>query len=578
MTSIVFVLALFSGSLSAELSDEAKREFMEKSARPQGRGIFYRWQSEERMRVLLRTGEMTPDLYEHYMSKQDPWGGAGFYVSRDMASSSEYGTTLIQVELEPGYKYLDLSDPAVKNELSAKNISVEDAFRLNPEVAVTDIKDGKDWLVLKFREGMKFKPFSGRGLDLKDLERAYKDLADQPLQKLFWTDAVREDVLKRADRDISVLGGPLVKIVENQLGKTYVANRVNQISPADFKTFEEGAKWLENAGPFLSDSNRQQAVEATGKLPPDSLLDIVRFLKAAEGELSPTEINKIIERAKILAINSVEESVLFLKAAGRALSSEERTETVNRTPLKTLSDGVYFLREAGELLSQEDKRTVIRRAKGLPTGYDTPSLVSFLRLAEADLSPADITGLTERISIPVYRDGFLFLIQTTGFLSSKDRMKILEKTPVNSAEEGLKLLGLSSPASSLSEAFLDTFAVAYQAVTEWKIFSQKEAAKIIERTPINSRREWDQFTEQIAEYISQREERGLPNNEIKKVFFDKSAQAGPRFSVKRPPGPSENDISFKKVSPQSPIKLELDLSGFPSETSGCFDSWKNSSI
>ena len=109
--SLCLVLFAVSSLGSAQMSDEEARAFLENLAKPSTeKRVFYRWQSEEAAENLLEAGEMTPKLYKHYMSFQDSFAGTGMYVAEDVVSSIDYGGHIIQVELEPGYKYLNLLD------------------------------------------------------------------------------------------------------------------------------------------------------------------------------------------------------------------------------------------------------------------------------------------------------------------------------------------------------------------------------------------------------------------------------------------------------------------------------------
>ena len=111
----------FSGYTLAEISDHEKREYIESLAKPsKEKKVFYRWQSEQSRKILIEEGEMTPKLYNYFMDVSDGYGGSGLYVSEDLTSSSGAGGTLIQVEIEPGHKYLDLDDPEIRKKINSK--------------------------------------------------------------------------------------------------------------------------------------------------------------------------------------------------------------------------------------------------------------------------------------------------------------------------------------------------------------------------------------------------------------------------------------------------------------------------
>ena len=222
---------LFSGFALAKMSDEEARAFLESLAEPsKEKKVFYRWQSEQIKKNLLKAGEMTPQLYEHFMGKtNDLWAGAGLYVAEDMLSSANYGTDIIQVELEPGYRYLNLLDEKVKEKLKSAGLSINDVYRLNPRVAVTDIKTGDPYWVLKGQEGVRFKEVSLREMSLKDL---YKFYSKSKIERL-----IREEVLRRAKKDLfSVVGSEFIdmgflreKYSESSI-RVAVSNRISSLN------------------------------------------------------------------------------------------------------------------------------------------------------------------------------------------------------------------------------------------------------------------------------------------------------------------------------------------------------------
>ena len=152
---------VFTGSNSSALamSDREKREFIENLVKPfKEKRVFYRWQPKRISKKLIKAGEMTPQLYKHFISKNDSYAGGGLYVSEDITSSMIYGNSFIQVEVEPGYRYLDLLDIKIQEKLKAAGITNRDIYRLNPGVAVKDIKERYPYWVLKGQEGVRFKP------------------------------------------------------------------------------------------------------------------------------------------------------------------------------------------------------------------------------------------------------------------------------------------------------------------------------------------------------------------------------------------------------------------------------------
>ena len=169
IVNITISFLLFSSFAFANMSDSEKRNFIESLAKPSAETkTFYRWQSKDTREQLLSAGQMTPALYEYYVGNGPEKGnwhlaGQGLYVSEDTHSSSNYGETVIKVEVEKGYPFIDLNEANIKARLQEKGITIEEAYRLKPRVAVKDI-ERDNWWCLKKREGIRFKPFVNQEL------------------------------------------------------------------------------------------------------------------------------------------------------------------------------------------------------------------------------------------------------------------------------------------------------------------------------------------------------------------------------------------------------------------------------
>ena len=205
--------SLFIDSALARLSDQKKQDFIERLAElSKERKVFYRWQSETSRQNLLDAGEMTPQLYKYFskISKND-FSGAGLYAAEDPSFSSHFGETLIQIEIEPGYRFLDLTDSNVREQLRKAGITHDDVYKLNPRIAVKNTLENP-WWVLKEQKGIKFTPFSSQRINLDTLVKNYNNLRGE-VQREFFKDAIREDILRRAEKSIDVFGSSLVEIV-----------------------------------------------------------------------------------------------------------------------------------------------------------------------------------------------------------------------------------------------------------------------------------------------------------------------------------------------------------------------------
>ncbi|MCY4643710.1 MAG: hypothetical protein OXB88_03745 [Bacteriovoracales bacterium] len=192
---IFILLSLFcKASLALSASDQKKREIIESLAEGfDGKKIFYRWQSKQSGDNLLAQGEFTDGLYKYFMGMEidilTSAAGHGVYVSENPYDSAIFlpvkdEGSLIQVEVDRKGSYIDLEDSRTRRLLKKHKITDKDVFRLNPRVAV---KYTSTWWALKGQEGVRFRPFTGRGLGTQGILNAYTVLAgeDDQAMKVF---------------------------------------------------------------------------------------------------------------------------------------------------------------------------------------------------------------------------------------------------------------------------------------------------------------------------------------------------------------------------------------------------------
>lgn len=197
------------------------------------------------------------------------------YVAQDIVSSSEFGGTLIQVEVEPGYKYLNLLDEKVQKKLEEVGITNEDVYKLNPKVAIADIKEKKPWWVLKAKEGVKFKPFSSRGISLDVLGQAY--LVSHGSS--FFESSVKKDILERAKKNLpTVIGSPFINILEEEYGASFVKKAIESHF-LSLNNVDEIGNWLRYAGVYLNQSEIRHLIHRAASLPISSLKQVVPLLE-----------------------------------------------------------------------------------------------------------------------------------------------------------------------------------------------------------------------------------------------------------------------------------------------------------
>ena len=314
---LYFLCLLFNGFAFAELSDQQKQDFIESLAEPlKEKRVFYLWHTKANNRTLLKAGKMTSKIHQSFMIERSnqPFY-EGLHVAEDISSSSAYGNNLIQVEVDPGYRFLHTSNEA-RIKLREQEIPEKDVYRLGSQIAIpyffisdrlisdlvnslislipdnfrspdlllTSAPISSNWWILKAREGIKFQPFSSDGISLKDLEEAYERLEetapkhysgpfsffDKPFnlskKRRYFEDLIREDILNRAEESVAVFRSSFIKIVEEEHGKEYVADRVHHHS-RHIKSLDEAARWFKYAGNYLSEADKKRIVERTKQLP-----------------------------------------------------------------------------------------------------------------------------------------------------------------------------------------------------------------------------------------------------------------------------------------------------------------------
>ena len=351
-------------------SDQEKREFIESLIEPsKEKKIFYRWQSETARRNLIEAGEMTPQLYKYFM-KHTGASGAGVYVAENISSSSEFGDTIIQVEIEPGYKFLDLTDSDIRNQLRKKGITNEDVYRLNSKVAVKD-SSGKSWWVLKEQKGVKFKSFSSKDISLDILLNNYQSL-DGTRQQEFFRASISEDILSRANKNSFVFENPhALEIIEKSYGRKYVEEAVknHMASRPLIERFSDGIEILKNIGKYLSKADRKRIVSRGKTTPIQNIQESIDFLKYAKGVLSDVDIKRIIDIAKKISPKNMQESIDFLNHTKDFLSNADINKIVENTPIthsntrypSILNKGRQLIYQAGENLSAESGNKLVEK-------------------------------------------------------------------------------------------------------------------------------------------------------------------------------------------------------------------------
>ena len=244
--------------------------------------------------------------------------GEGIYVSVDLHSSAILGDTLVQVEVDPGYKYLDLADKRVLEKLRAKGISYKDIRTLDPQVAIRDVREGfKSWWVLKTGKGVKVKPFSSQKIPLEVLERSYFKMEaindDYENKQKSFLRIIRKDIQSRAKKDFSVLKSPLVGGIDDttlrDIAHRHINDHLNK-GTSLFKNATEAQSFL-NGARYLSKADSAKIVHHSLSLfqtPADKLF----FLIGQGWRMSDDEYT--LARTKVLSLVTSEQELESMKA------------------------------------------------------------------------------------------------------------------------------------------------------------------------------------------------------------------------------------------------------------------------
>ena len=404
--SILFfwLCLLFSSPVLAEMSDQEKREFVETLAEPsKEKKVFYRWQTETSRKNLIEAGEITPQLHNHFMNMQSGIiAGPGLYVSEDLHSSSRFGDTIIQVEMDEGIKYIDLTDQETLSKLKQNGISADDIYKLNPKVAV---KYTQPHWVFKAREGVTFQPFSSKGIPLSELDGS-------AMTKPFFRESIKQEVLKRAEKNLpTVIGSSLISILEEEHGEQYIRNAVIHHKDS-LGNIDEVTRWLKHAGQYLNQN----------------------------------DIKNLINRAVLLPIDSAKQSASLLESMVQARLTKKAniTEIVKKTPIKSIKEGTLFLQQINALISEKDKKIIADKAKTFPV-HSLKEATEFIKAAPF-LSIKDKEKMFSQVPIQSV-DNFIQL--TRGrymtYIPSRSIKKMTRQIIplINNVEEGGQILNLA---------------------------------------------------------------------------------------------------------------------------------------
>ncbi len=359
MTLIALLLSLFFFNdlcFANELSPEEKRDFIESLATPSTEErVFYRWQPKEVAQKLLSAGEMTQELYEHYVgtemySKPAIAGrtGKGLYVAENRNSSSHYGDSIIKVVVSAGYPFIDLNDERIKARLQEKGISLEEAYKLKLRVAIKDSATlgrivSDTWWCLKKPEGIQFKPVANQELiaNFKYATLEYKRGGKAAFFNLL-TRQQQVELIYSIENFIDAVD--LLFVGQKQFSKRELSIIVSYALP-HIESIQDAKIFLQIGWEYFSEADKIRIMDKTL-----SFIQNKRELSELE-----TEMRKVSFRPEIQedALRNFQDRVSVIPHLANQESMEDSRES-RRQP--TLQDYENFLKDLTIEDSRESRR------------------------------------------------------------------------------------------------------------------------------------------------------------------------------------------------------------------------------
>jgi hypothetical protein len=201
---------------------------------------MFRWQSKTSGNKLLQEQTFSDKLYSYFMSMKvdsDHFAaGRGVYASENPHSSSRFVRgddegSLIEVQIEKGTPFIDLTDPATLVKLKAAGITQEDVLWGDPPVAVKYEKNEK-WWVLKGQKGVSFSVFDGSGLKPAYMLNIYEKIVG-PKPKNIYARNVRDYLVKAVADNFDLLQKPSAVEILGSRGIQTLLGRIERSGDED---------------------------------------------------------------------------------------------------------------------------------------------------------------------------------------------------------------------------------------------------------------------------------------------------------------------------------------------------------
>ncbi|MBF0206998.1 MAG: hypothetical protein HQK53_08915 [Oligoflexia bacterium] len=201
-TSIIFFNVNLAAAIAAAATEEGKiSKIMSISSTLPGDAIFYTWSSQavadKRFKEKIwsdaefdATIEKTRNDPERGVSPRS-LAGRGIYLAENPYSSSIYGSeiftnegALIEVKIDGGIPFIDLTNDDKMAELRRLGITADDIYKLNPPLLIKYEKINS-WWIMKTNKGIHFRPLTGHNLVIPQIEYVRREIKYKTPRSVF---------------------------------------------------------------------------------------------------------------------------------------------------------------------------------------------------------------------------------------------------------------------------------------------------------------------------------------------------------------------------------------------------------
>lgn len=336
----------------AKTSDQEKINIIKQLAKPSPeKTVSYKWVSKKDKDNLFPDGQISLEIYESFMNFKEDFdiAGPGIYVNAPPEERPPSGEVLLQIETQPGYRFLNLSDETTLRTLKEQDISLKDVYRLDSGIALEGFETSNHPIYSKYRfvfkgkEDLKITPFTGKGIPLFKLMDIVLSLDDLPPEnERFFLLSIQKDLKERVEKYISIM--------EKDISKKELEREFSQQFAADILYTKASSLIPLSKFPHIQIGDDLLFLGSGGSgnkniLPKKYLRKIAKYMLEKSGYSNIFIILK--ETFSILS----------------HLSTSDKLELVDKVidQIVTFDDGLYFLEEAGVHLPKKGISKVVNK-------------------------------------------------------------------------------------------------------------------------------------------------------------------------------------------------------------------------